>query len=78
MSCWPLQRFETVCVLMLALLFILGCDRGYRPKMRQPVQGIRAEALHSPIVRGLPRTTTARVFRGSVSSLSIQDELIER
>jgi hypothetical protein len=64
MACWPLQRFETVCVLMLALLFVLGCHRSQLAQNRKPVL-----SEHKRIM-------TTHVFRGSVSSLSIQDDLI--
>ncbi len=60
------QWFETVCLLVLALLFVLGCHRSQLAQVRKPV---------------LPehkRLMTTHVFRGSVSSLSIQDDLIAR
>ncbi len=78
MACWPLQRFETVCVLVLALLFILGCDGGHRAQDRQPGHAISAKASRPPVLREHRRPAAARVFRGSVSSLSIQDDLIVR
>jgi len=78
MACWPLQRFETVCVLILALLFILGCDGGHRAQNRQSSPAVSAEASRPPVLQDRKRTAPAHVFRGSVSSLSIQDELTAR
>jgi len=72
-----LQRFETVCLLILALLFVLGCDGGHRVQ-DQRGQTLRADDMHRPVLTAQKRMSTAHVFRGSVSSLSIQDDLIAR
>ena len=77
MACRQLQRFETVCLLILALLFVLGCDRGHRVQ-DQRGQALRADAMQRPVLTEHKKPSTTHVFRGSVSALSIQDGLIAR
>jgi len=65
-------KFWTPALLAVALFSGLGCQA-----RRQPLR-----ANLSPSKVALPREpmriTTARVFRGSVSSVSIQNDLIAR
>jgi len=71
------QKVRTLAALAVVLLSGLGCQARHHLSSSQPLR-----ATLSPLKAALPseqmRITTARVFRGSVSSVSIQDDLIAR